>query len=66
MKKLTLGFAALIAMVALSTTSLTAEDSKCGQGKCGTSKPAKCGQGKCGSEKPKPDARCGQGKCGGK
>ncbi len=53
MKKLTLGFAALIAMVALSTTSLTAQD-------------AKCGQGKCGSEKPKPESKCGQGKCGGK
>jgi len=55
MKKLILGFAAVLAMMAFSTTSLTAEDSKCGTGKCGTEKPAKCGEGKCAS-----------GKCGGK
>ena len=69
MKKLTLGFAAVLAMIAFATTSLTAEDSKCGTGKCGTekpAKPAKCGEGKCGSEKPKPESKCGAGKCGGK
>ena len=66
MKKIILGFAALLAIVAFNTTTLVAEDAKCGEGKCGTSKPAKCGEGKCGSEKPKPDAKCGEGKCGGK
>ncbi|CAA6804991.1 MAG: Unknown protein [uncultured Sulfurovum sp.] len=70
MKKLTLGFAAVLAMIAFGTTTLTAEDAKCGEGKCGTSKPtkpeSKCGEGKCGTDKPKPDAKCGAGKCGGK
>lgn len=73
MKKLILGFAAVLAMIAFSTTTLTAEESKCGAGKCGTEKPAKpvkpeskCGEGKCGTDKPKPDAKCGAGKCGGK
>lgn len=66
MKKVILGFAALMAMVALSTTTVTASDAKCGEGKCGTEKPAKCGEGKCGSEKPKPSPKCGEGKCGGK
>lgn len=56
MKKLILGFAALLAIVAFSTTTLVAEDHKCGEGKCGTSKPAKCSDGKCSSNK------CGKGK----
>ena len=58
MKKLILGFAALLAMVAFSTTTLVAEDHKCGEGKCGTSKPAKCGDGKCS------DGKCSSNKCG--
>jgi uncharacterized low-complexity protein len=66
MKKLTLGFAAVLAMIALGTTTLVAEDHKCGEGKCASEKPAKCGEGKCGSDKPKPESKCGKGKCGSK
>lgn len=66
MKKLILGLTVLLAMVAFTTSSLVAEDSKCGEGKCNTEKPAKCGEGKCGTEKPKPESKCGEGKCGGK
>jgi len=65
MKKLILGFAAVLAMMAFSTTSLTAEDSKCGTGKCGTEKPAKCGEGKCATGKCG-EGKCASGKCGGK
>lgn len=61
MKKLILGLTVLLAMVAFTTSSLVAEDSKCGEGKCNTEKPAKCG-----TEKPKPESKCGEGKCGGK
>ena len=51
MKKFILGFATLLALVAFSTTTLVAEDSKCGEGKCGTSQPdTKCGAGKCGGK----------------
>ena len=60
MKKLTLGFAALLAIVAFSTTSLVAADHKCGEGKCASDKPAKCGGDKNTTKK------CGEGKCGGK
>jgi len=35
MKKIILGFAALLAIVAFNTTTLVAEDAKCGEGKCG-------------------------------
>ena len=51
----------------LGATSALA-DSKCGAGKCGSSKPTKCGgekKGKCGGEKA---SKCGgekAGKCGG-
>jgi len=60
MKKLILGFVAVLAMMAFSTTSLTAEDSK-----CGTEKPAKCGEGKCATGKCG-EGKCASGKCGGK
>ncbi len=65
MKKLTLGFAALIAIVAFGTTTLIAGDKKCSSekpgkcnsekpGKCSSDRPGKCGTGKCSSDKPKP------------
>ena len=41
---------------------------KCGEGKCGGSKPkpeGKCGEGKCGGSKPMGEGKCGEGKCGG-
>jgi len=60
MKKLILGLAALLAMIAFSTTSLTAEESK-----SGTEKPAKCAAGKCESGKCG-QGKCASGKCGGK
>ncbi len=46
-------------------------EGKCGEGKCGGSKPkaseeGKCGEGKCGGSKPKAsEGKCGEGKCGG-
>ena len=56
MKKLILGFAALLAMIAFSTTTVTADDAT--PTKCGSDKPSKCG-----SSKPKPgepDVMCGR------
>lgn len=70
MKKVILGFTALAAVMTLGTTSLLAEESKCGASKCGTSKPAKCGgdkpASKCGGDKNATSSKCGAGKCGGK
>lgn len=57
MKKIILGLAALLAIVAFSTTTLTAADDKA-PAKCGNDKPAKCGL-----DKPKPgapDVMCGR------
>jgi len=48
MKKLILGFVALLALIAFSTTTVTADDTT--PTKCGSDKPSKCG-----SSKPKPD-----------
>jgi len=61
MKKIVLGFMALFAIMAFSTTAMASvtptssytqtqndDDSKCGSGKCGGDE--KCGTGKCGSK----------------
>ena len=47
-------------------TIAMSNESKCGEGKCGGTKPAegKCGEGKCGGTKPA-EGKCGAGKCGG-
>lgn len=78
MKKIILGFTALAAVMTLGTTTLLADDNKCGAHKCGTSKPAKCGgekttpkcggdkSEKCGGDKKETAPKCGAGKCGGK
>lgn len=51
--------------------TITGDEGKCGEGKCGDKKGAKkegkCGEGKCGEKKAdKKEGKCGEGKCGGK
>ena len=51
----------------LGVVNLSAQDMKCGAGKCGKAMktPAmKCGAGKCGKAKKAPAMKCGAGKCG--
>ena len=78
MKKLNLSALLLGAALftGLGAVSLTANDAKCGAGKCGseTKEAKKCGTSKCGAEKKaakcggekKEAAKCGAGKCGSK